>query len=193
VKPSPARAEPHDAESWLPLPDLDTLPALDDMVRGWSDAEGRMHPAESKPSPARAEPHDPGAWLPVPADFDGLPTVEEMLTAEPAPLVISAAPPPSEPETAAGTAGHRWRRSLGRRLRLRLGARPIALLALAAITVAAVVYALPRVIDRGASVDVRVDGRIVSADTGVSTVGAFLREAHVHVGPHDRVVPGPTA
>jgi uncharacterized protein YabE (DUF348 family) len=185
VKPSPARAEPHDAESWLPLPDLDTLPAVDDMVRAWSDAEGRVHPAESKPSPARAEPHDPGAWLPVPADFDGLPSVEELLTVEPAPLPVSSAPPPSPPEVAAPAGrSRRWPRP---------GVRTVAVLVLAALTLGGIAYLVPRLFDRGASVDVRVDGRVVSARTGVATVGAFLREAHVRVGPHDRVVPGPKA
>jgi resuscitation-promoting factor RpfB len=185
VKPSPARAEPHDATSWLPLPDLDTLPAVDDMVRGWSDAEGRVHPAESKQSPARAEPHDPGAWLPVPSDFDGLPTVEELLTIEPAPLPVSSAPPPSSPEaTAVAGRARRWPRP---------GVRAVAVLVLAALTLGGIASLVPKLLDRGAGVDVRVDGRVVSAHTGVATVGAFLREAHVRVGPHDRVVPGPTA
>jgi uncharacterized protein YabE (DUF348 family) len=60
-----------------------------------------------------------------------------------------------------------------------------------ALTLGAAVFALPRVFHGGASVDVRVDGRVVSAQTGVATVGAFLRAQHVGVGPHDRVVPGP--
>jgi uncharacterized protein YabE (DUF348 family) len=185
VKPSPARAEPHDAESWLPLPDLDTLPAVDDMVRAWSDPEGRVHPAESKPSPARAEPHDPGAWLPVPSDFDGLPSVEELLTIEPAPLPVSSVPPPSPPEaTKPAVRGRRWPRP---------GLRAVAVLVLAALTLGGIAYLVPRLLDRGASVDIRVDGRVVSTHTGVATVGAFLRETHVRIGPHDRVVPGPTA
>ena len=98
VKPSPARAEPHDATSWLPLPDLDSLPALDDMVRAWSDPSGRARPAESKPSPARAEPHDPGAWLPLPSDLDGLPSVEELLTREP--WAVRRSPARAEPHDA---------------------------------------------------------------------------------------------
>jgi uncharacterized protein YabE (DUF348 family) len=77
--------------------------------------------------------------------------------------------------------------------RPRWGARTIALVALLVVTVGGVVYALPRIIDQGANVDVRADGRVVAAQTGVSTVGAFLREQHITVGPHDRVVPGLTA
>ncbi len=256
MRPSPARAEPHDATSWLPLPDVDSLPALDDMVRAWSDPAGKTHPAESKPSPARAEPHDPGAWLPLP-DLDDLPSVEELLTreswsarpsparAEPhdptswlplpdldplleiqallapevrAPLAppapfdpgATAAPaevvppgPPAEVVVAPVPAGPApaWSPPTGDERpaapaaprRRRFGVRMIALLALAAITIGGVVYALPRIIDQGANIDVRVDGRVVAAQTGVATVGAFLREQHVTVGPHDRVVPAPGA
>jgi resuscitation-promoting factor RpfB len=276
VKPSPARAEPHDATSWLPLPDIDSLPALDDMVRAWSDPAGKTHPAESKPSPARAEPHDPGAWLPLP-DLDDLPSVEELLTreswsarpsparAEPhdptswlplpdldplleiqallapetrvplgpiapvapgstapgtaapgtaapgttapgttvpgtarpaaVPAALPAGPttsPPADTPTGPPPGGDRPATGAAPRRR-RFGARTIALLALAAITISGVVYALPHIIDQGANVDVRVDGRVVSAQTGVASVGAFLRERHVTVGPHDRVVPSPTA
>jgi hypothetical protein len=32
VRPSPARAEPHDEESWLPLPDVDALPELEEHI-----------------------------------------------------------------------------------------------------------------------------------------------------------------
>ncbi|HZP27818.1 MAG TPA: transglycosylase family protein [Acidimicrobiia bacterium] len=251
VKPSPARAEPHDATSWLPLPDLDSLPALDDMVRAWSDPEGRAHPAESKPSPARAEPHDPGAWLPLPADLDGLPSVEELLTREPwaarpsparaepadaatwLPLpsdldalpaidqLVAPAPAPVDgaeaPGADAGTpapdadaTGSRTGvpqlvsstpppTPVARPTRRmpawlpRPSLRVLALSALVVVTLGGIVAVLPRIIDQGANVDVRVDGRVVSAQTGVGTVGAFLRERHVHVGPHDRVVPSPAS
>ena len=183
MKPSPARAEPHDAATWLPLPDVNTLPTVEDMVRAWSDAEGRAHPAVSKPSPARAEPHDPGAWLPLPSDLDGLPSVEEMLTGEHP--VVPAVEPPDAPVVVASPQPSRSR------WRPRLRTRTVALLTLLALTAGALALVLPRLLVGGASVDVRVDGRVVAAQTGVSTVGAFLREQHVRVGPHDRVVPAP--
>jgi uncharacterized protein YabE (DUF348 family) len=101
IRPSPARAEPHDASTWLPVPDLDALPpieALLDDVRDTRDPEARPAAdfevidltaieaaieAVVSPSPARAEPHDASAWLPLPDDVDVLPSVHALLDPHP--------------------------------------------------------------------------------------------------------------
>src|SRR5262249_28732647 len=87
VRPSPARAEPHDEQSWFPLPATDALPELDDHIATSPAAtEGRSAPraddAGAPPSPARARPHDPTTWLPLPTpdELDELPSIEELLT-----------------------------------------------------------------------------------------------------------------
>lgn len=68
--PSPARARPHDAGAWFPLPVPDELPSIDELLT--------QVPWEARPSPARAEPHDPDAWLPLP-DVGALPPAESLV------------------------------------------------------------------------------------------------------------------
>ena len=83
IGPSPARAEPHDADAWLPVPDPHALPSietlLDERRRSSTSTHRRPRRARSAvaPSPARAEPHDAAAWLPLPDDLDELPPVDD--------------------------------------------------------------------------------------------------------------------
>jgi resuscitation-promoting factor RpfB len=157
--PSPARAEPHDATAWLPLPDVNGLPPIEELLVPAA-------PVEVAPSPARAEPHDPAAWLPLP-DVDALPEVD-----------------------AGGTTGTPRARARSHRAPRRRRATRYALSAfLVLATVAAAGYGASRVLSNGDNVELRVDGQTISSQTGVSTVGSFLREQGVTLGQYDRVVP----
>ena len=137
----------------------DELPSIDEMLT--------QSPWEAKPSPARAEPHDAAAWLPLP-DVGTLP---------PAP----ATPPVAAPLAVAPTP---------RRVASRL-ARPRTVLVALLLTgtVVAAALGLGRLADRGSTIEVRADGRRVSVDTGVATVGALLAAQNVRLGEFDRVVP----
>jgi uncharacterized protein YabE (DUF348 family) len=97
IQPSPARAEPHDASAWLPVPDPTALPPIEVLLRdartlhalpalpGEIDLTAVEAAIEAlvTPSPARAEPADPAAWLPLPDDVDDLPPVEALLDPDP--------------------------------------------------------------------------------------------------------------
>ena len=205
VRPSPARAEPHDAAAWLPLPRLETLPDLDDLIAGWS--EGTVVPVDppgeapiAGPSPARAEPHDAATWLPLPRP-DTLPSVEELLTREP----WQARPAPGRakphdaaawlplPDTAALPAitelarGATTRTLVRHRSPWRLGA--IAMLVVG--TALGGWFSLSHLVGGGTTVELQLDGRRISSPTDAATVGAFLATRGVQLGEHDRVVPAP--
>jgi len=158
---SPARAEPHDATSWLPLPNIEGLPPIEELLVP-------APPVEVAPSPARAEPHDPAAWLPLP-NVDALPEID--------------------PGSGASRSGPRNHRAPRRRVWLRYSLAGFLVLA----TVAAAGYGASRVLDKGNNVELRVDGRTISSQTGVSTVGSYLREQGVTLGQYDRVVPSASA
>ncbi|MFI5046606.1 MAG: transglycosylase family protein [Acidimicrobiia bacterium] len=98
---SPARAQPHDATAWFPVPDPRALPSIDALLHAAStQSADSSAPIEAvaidlaslealvSPTPARAAPHDPAAWLPLPADLDQLPGVSALL--EPPPEVTMA-------------------------------------------------------------------------------------------------------
>ena len=65
--------------------------------------------------------------------------------------------------------------------------------ALATVLVAGGAYLIPRVFNNGDHVQIRVDGRLISAQSGQSTVGALLKEQKVTVGASDRVEPSRTS
>ena len=181
VSESPARAEPHDAAAWLPLPDdvLD-LPSVRALLDPHPEVQAEIvaeaealvadalaaAEASSAPSPARAEPHDPTSWLPLPS-LDELPPVTELLD--------EGAPPAS-----------------GRRRATRLVPAPrvafIALLVLA--TVLGGGWVVSQLLAPGGSqVSLVVDGTRQEMRTDVTTVGALLAAEHVKLGPGDEVVP----
>jgi len=181
VAPSPARAEPHDAAAWLPLPhDVDDLPPVealldpDPQVQAAVVAEAEAVVADalaaaeasSAPSPARAEPHDATAWLPLPG-IEALPSVTELLE--------DAAPPPG----------------IRRRLTgLLPGPRVFAIALLVIATVLSGGWAVTRLLAPGGSqVTLLVDGSRQDMRTEAKTVGALLKAQHVNLGRHDVVVP----
>ena len=182
--PSPARARPHDATAWFPLPVPDELPSIDEMLT--------QSPWEAKPSPARAEPHDASAWLPLP-DPSSLPTVDAVLAppagdAPPAAVPAPPAPPVPAPAPAAAPRGPRAPDRPGTRARL-LRPRNVFIALLLCGTLVAAGLGMRQVADGPSSVEVRVDGRRVSVDTDATTVGALLRDRKVALGEFDRVVP----
>lgn len=118
-------------------------------------------------SPARAEPHDATAWLPLP-EIDELPHIAEL----------------AEPEERAGGR---------RRLRVRVPVRAVLVAALMIALIGGTYWGATKILDPGADVAVRVDGRVINTETGVSTVRALLAEQQVKLGLHDRVVPAPSA
>jgi uncharacterized protein YabE (DUF348 family) len=209
--PSPARAEPHDATAWLPLPDFAELPPLEQLLL--PDPTVEPTPARDLPvglpSPARAEPHDATAWLPLP-DLEELPSVDALLVPDPTieqmpprdvpiglPSPARAEPhdaaawlplPELEPDPSAG-GDARPPRSHRRTGRVRIPFRALATILAVTATVAGAYFGVTRLLDQGDDVDVRVDGRVISTETGVSTVGALLAEQKVTLGAHDRTVP----
>jgi hypothetical protein len=95
VSQTPARAEPHDPEAWLPLPgDLDELPNARELIAPSPEVQAAaLAHAETvaarsmatleaavAPSPARALPHTATAWLPLP-DPDTLVPLTELAPA----------------------------------------------------------------------------------------------------------------
>ncbi len=169
--PSPARAEPHDETAWLPLPEIEDLPPIEDLVD--PDAIGELPPARdltpAPPSPARAEPHDETSWLPLP-EVEDLPEITELVD----PDFATAAPP-------AGVAA--------RRRRVAVPPRRALIAAAVAATLVLGIYAVPKLLHGGDHVQLRVDGRDISAQSSAATVGGFLQDQHITLGPADQVVP----
>ena len=185
----PGRAAPHDETAWLPLPEVEDLPSIQDLLEPapGTDADDPAAPASApvalrdipaEPSPARAEPADAMSWLPLPA-VDELPDITELVDPD---RGAGASPPPP-----------RTRRRLRAHLPSRATVGRLFVFLLGALTLVGVYYGGTWVLDQGADVEVRVDGRVVETETGVSTVASVLAEQHVNLGDYDRVIPAPTA
>jgi uncharacterized protein YabE (DUF348 family) len=181
VAPSPARAEPHDAAAWLPLPDdVDDLPSVEALLDPDPDLQASVvaeaeavvadalaaAEASAAPSPARAEPHDATAWLPLPS-VEELPPVTELLD--------DATPPPGR--------GRRFTRLLP-------GPRVFAIALLVIATVLGGGWAVTRLVEPGGSqVTLLVDGSRQEMRTDAPTVADVLKAQRVHLGRNDVVVP----
>ncbi|MEX0664957.1 MAG: transglycosylase family protein [Acidimicrobiia bacterium] len=213
MRESPARAEPHDATTWLPLPDFAELPPLDRLLVPDPDVEPAA-PREvpvGLPSPARAEPHDATAWLPLP-QVEELPSVDTLLV--PDPTVAPTAPrevpvglpsparaephdatawlplPEFDPEPAAsGDQGGPPRGRPRRARRFHFPTRAVLTSLAVVATMGGAFLGVRTLLDKGADVDVRVDGRLIAAETGVDTVGDLLVEQNVALGEFDRTTP----
>jgi resuscitation-promoting factor RpfB len=269
VRPSPARARPADRGAWLPVPDVNELPELVDLLEPHclvaprsARTEGNVRPTPTRPrptarpSPARARPHDAATWLPVP-DVDLLPELEELLAPDklvpepvrPAPDVPPApspSVPPAEPVVARGApaplapapivpappapappAPAPARKAPPRRhlrplshpapapleleptietqpaprtarvtpaerhsARTRRRGRHALLLACVLIIVVALAGVLvPRLRDARPQVDLRVDGKRISVKSDARTVGSLLRHSGIEVRAADLVTP----
>ena len=180
VAPGPGRAKPHDATAWLPLPESEDLPSIHELLSRDGQAEvPAARDITAAPSPARAEPHDATTWLPLPDSTD-LPEIGELLDLERGAGDISAPRAGGPPKPTKRTRHRTPRRGTARRL---LG------MTLVAATLGALFYGATVVLDQGADVDLRVDGRVISTETGVTTVGSLLEEQKVKVGKFDRISP----
>jgi len=216
VRESPARAEPHDATAWLPLPDFAALPPLDRLLIPDPEVE-HAAPRDTPvgvPSPARAEPHDATAWLPLP-ELEELPSVDALL--EPDPTVEPSvprevpvgvpSPARAEPHDATtwlplpeldpvpvgdGNGGGpptRWHR---RTRRFHIPYRALLTLTAVAGTCAAIYLGVTVLLDKGADVTIRVDGQRISTETKVAKVADVLEDEGVQLGEYDRTVPDPS-
>jgi uncharacterized protein YabE (DUF348 family) len=235
IGPSPARAEPHDADAWLPVPDPHGLPSIEMLLeeaRPFVVAEDTIDltalEAMVSESPARAEPHDAAAWLPLPDDVYELPSVHSLLDPDPevqaavvaeaealladalAAAEASSAPSPARAEPHDATA---WLPlpSLeelppvtellvesttppggSRRLVTRLlpAPRVAFMVFLVAATLLGGAWAGNKVLAPGGSqVSLVVDGTRQEMRTDFQTVGGLLKAEHVHLGAGDAVVP----
>jgi uncharacterized protein YabE (DUF348 family) len=182
VSPSPARAEPHDAAAWLPLPDdVDILPPVHALLDPHPDhqaavvAEAEQLVAEAlaaaeaaaAPSPARAEPHDATTWLPLPDDVDILPPVTELL---------EEGPPAGTPPR--------------RRTRFLPAPRVLLVAVLVVLTALGGAWVLQQVTaPAGSEVTLMVDGSRQQLRSEAGSVGKLLSAEHVHLAAGDVVVP----
>jgi resuscitation-promoting factor RpfB len=235
IGPSPARAEPHDAAAWLPVPDPHGLPTIAFLLEETVDVDDHDDvidlaalEAWVSPSPARAEPHDAAAWLPLPEDVHVLPPVSALRDPHPevqaavveeaeafvrealaaAEAAVAPSPARAEPHDAAtwlplpivdelapvetlleqAPQGTKPRRRGLLRLVPSPRAAGIALLVIA--TALGVAWTASRLTAPGGSeVSLVVDGTRSQFRTDVKTVGQVLALHHVELGAHDSVVP----
>ncbi|MEX2253982.1 MAG: transglycosylase family protein [Acidimicrobiia bacterium] len=180
----PGRAEPHDETAWLPLPEVEDLPAIQDLLDPTSDpsapaptAPAALRDIPAEPSPARAAPAEATSWLPLPDPGD-LPEITELVDPD---RGAGASPPPPSPRRQ--TRHHFPRRAVARLL----------VLTLVVVTLGGLYYGGSQLLDEGADVAIKVDGTTLRTETGVSSVASVLKEAKVALGEWDRVVPAPTA
>jgi len=183
VSPSPARAEPHDAAAWLPLPDdVDVLPPVEALLDPHPEHQAAIvaeaeavvadalaaAEASSAPSPARAEPHDAAAWLPLPSP-EVLPPVTELL---------EEGPPPGTPPVSK------------RRHRYLPAPRVLGVAVLVVLTVLGGSWVFQQLTaPAGSKVTLIVDGTRREMRTEAASVGALLTAEDVHLGEGDVVVP----
>lgn len=183
VSQSPARAAPHDASAWLPIPhDVDDLPPLyalldphpEHQAAIVAEAEAvaadtlAVAEASSSPSPARAEPHDAATWLPLPA-LEELPPVTDLL---------EEGPP-------VGTVPRRRRRH-----RFLPAPRVLGVAVMVVLTALGGAWIVQQATaPSGSEVTLVVDGARQEVHTDASSVGALLVAARVHLAPGDVVVP----
>ena len=183
VSPSPARAEPHDAAAWLPLPhDVDDLPSVHALLDPHPEHQAAIvaeaeavaadylavAEASSAPSPARAEPHDAATWLP-------LPSPEEL---RPVTHLLEEGPPDGAPP----------RRR--RRTRYLPAPRVLGVAVMVVLTALGGAWIVQQATaPSGSEVTLVVDGTRQRVRTDADSVGALLTAAHVQLGAGDVVVP----
>ena len=189
ARPSPARARPADPGSWLPVPDVDLLPELEELL-----APDKLVP---EPVPeARTAPSTP----PAPLRID--PVAREPIEHEPverrrvhAPPVVREAPtrapaPEPAPSSAADALTRAQLRSESAHRRVRRRGRHALILAgalVVAIALSGVLLSWFRTTTP--TVDLTVDGHRISVRTDAGTVGGLLREHGVRPSASDRLTP----
>ncbi len=179
VSPTPARAEPHDAAAWLPLPgDFHTMPDLVDMLAPNAELQAAVlaeadavvadaaaaAEAAVAPSPARAEPHDAATWLPLP---------------DPESLVPLAELSPADDD--GGERPRGWRRVSAATFRPRSLLLVLLVTATAVAVLRPALEAEPTAVAGVAPISVNVDlnGTVHSVTTTARDASALRRQLHV--------------
>ena len=179
ARPSPARARPADPGSWLPVPDVDLLPELEELL-----APDRLVP---EPVPAmRSAPSAPPAPRRIdPVEYERVapPTV-----AREAPEPERAPAPAPSPEAQALTRAQARSESAHRRVRRR-GRHALILAMALVVAIALSGFLLSWFRTTTPTVDLTIDGHRISVRTDAATVGGLLRENGVRVDPSDRLTP----
>ncbi len=232
MRPSPARAKPHDADSWLPLPDVSSLPEIEELVAPVAalearHSEGNVRPVHSRPvpsvrpSPARAKPHDPETWFPLvaleallaPDSTDAPPAPATDLTPttrqdpesfspqtwapeeipEPPRRRTPAPAPAPAPRPTPKIAPRREQLAQRRRALTKRSRRSGVIILAVATTAAVAAFGAPKLLagPTDPEVTVSVDGQVITATTTTETVGAFLAEQNIALGTFDSVDPPP--
>jgi Lytic transglycolase/G5-linked-Ubiquitin-like domain len=159
VRPSPARARPHDAAAWLPVPDVDTLPEIVQLLT----------PAPTAP-PKPAEKHAPKKKPAPKAEPDANPAPR-------AKLEVRAKAKPARTERGAG---------IGRKGAL---AAVVPVVLLVAIAGYALPKFMGGGGASDPEVRLRVGNEITTVSTDVATVGALLEAEGVQLRQQDEVLP----
>jgi len=216
VRQSPGRARPAEPGLWLPLPDVDALPELEELLLGgWLVDSGQTMAIGPLAQAEPVEDHDSAVTLLDPEPVEPVEPVEpaephgSAVTllepdpvrgfVEPAPAATVALAPSYHPselapvETGRGVVwaprSTRSRSALMAARRAKRNRRHLALLVLLAVAVA-IAAAWPRLLGRSATtVRFAVDGRTSVHRVKAATVGDALRAAGVSLGGFDRVTP----
>jgi uncharacterized protein YabE (DUF348 family) len=214
--PSPARARPHDPDAWLPVPDVDLLPELEELL-----APDKLvpEPEIEQPAPTPSAPPDPEPHpvialraprsrpsRPAPTRPGPRPSAPLRPEHPHAPVVLpepEASPdddllldddvvlaePELELREQPETRQERIRRVHRRRRR---GWRAVVVGATLTTATTIVALVVPRIVSGSPEVGLLVDGKRVSFSTDADTVGALLRRRGVELREGDRVVPPPS-
>lgn len=188
---SPARAVPAEREAWLPVPNVDNLPALEELLdderlvrSGQTQAITDTEPTPVVPPERRSAP--PPTRAPRREQPPRRPAARPARKRAPKPAPKPA--PKSAPRRAPKPTSRLRRKRARRRLH-----RRFLIVGVALLTVAVAALAMPRLLPHSPAVTIRVDGKEqISAQTDADTVRGTLRDYGVKLGPEDRVSPGPT-
>jgi uncharacterized protein YabE (DUF348 family) len=194
VRKSPARAEPAEPEAWLPIPDVDTLPALEELLDDDQLVPSGQTQAitDTQPTPVVPPAERWAAFRARVPQREHAPRrrrsrrIDLRKGRKPAAKPAKPAPAP-KPALKQRTPQARPRPRRHRRRRL-------VIVGLALLTAGAVAFAVPKLLPHAPAMTIRVDGKQrISAETEAETVRVALRDHHVKLAPEDRVAPGPTA
>jgi resuscitation-promoting factor RpfB len=164
---SPARSDPVDAHAWLPIPDVDNLPALEELLDDDRLVRSGQTQAMTDTEPTPVVPPKP----------------------QPRTRARGRGPAPGRPAARLEPKPATRQPRIPQRARLR---RRFLLIGLAFLTIAALAFAVLQLLPDSPGVTIRVDDKEhIRAETDAGTVRGALRELGVELGPEDRVSPGP--
>lgn len=182
MKPSPARTDAPEPTAWLPLPDLDTLPPLDELLAPENLVDSGQTIAINAAIQALLEPT---------VDAEGDPVVDLTDDADSSASIARAYD--ARRAASARVRTIRVQHSLGERRQVRLAKRRRRLALAAIVMVGALVFTgglFALFVAGNRDVHLHVDGVAATVRTRSITVGEFLRERNVALANDDRVIPG---